>query len=358
MNLDEFNKLEDEFEKSSFEKENKKIHDYLYYGSFLPNLVLIILGFAFLNNKLKIIPEVFSGQFYVLSFISLGILAFYELAKREVLFSTIKSLVKNQKLTLKIFFALIFSILMLTGSFYLSLNGAKELVDKKEEVKIKTDSSLTNDFKRIDSIYSSQINSLQSKIDYTVDVAKSKERSLNGSERKDVERWEENIKELSTKKEDEKNKIEKKINEFKKEENLKTDNNQTVFVLIGVFLEFLILFGVGFKPYYQWKSYKDKKEELIRNPNYEKYQLYDSLIKTLFQNGKKMKNSELPSGDMLFSSIKSKGIFITDKELIEFLKLMSTLKIIINKGRGQSRIRLALCDMEEARKTIKDYFEL
>ena len=352
MKLEEYHKLQEEFENGTFEKDNKKIYQYLFWGSFLPNIVLVILGFAFLFDKIKAIPEIFNGQFYILCVILFAILCFYELAKREILYNTTKSAVQSKGITFKLFLSIIFALLMVVGSFYLSLNGAQEIVDKREHTQIHIDTTLAIQTSKIDSTYDLQINSIQSKIDYVFSQAKDNDRPLKKAEREDITRWESSIKELSSQKNKAIINSESKLKEFQKKEDIKSNDNQSTFLIISIALELLILFGVGFKPFYQYRSFKDKKKILSRDPNYDKYMLFLNLLNILYQNGKKIKSSELSSIDKFKSLVKSKQIYMTEKEILEFLQLLGSLKVTIIRGKS----RTALMDLEDAKITLTEHF--
>ena len=119
-------------------------------------------------------------------------------------------------------------------------------------------------------------------------------------------------------------------------EDKKKDNssNSLAFVLISTLIELIILAGVYFNEYYKFRSYKEFRDKLEKDPNYQKWMLYDQMLNIIYTEDTKM-NQKLPANKGIIDMCKVNDIIIMPKDLTDFLKVMNNLGII--KTSGSSR---------------------
>ena len=65
------------------------------------------------------------------------------------------------------------------------------------------------------------------------------------------------------------------------------------FILISSLIELIILAGVYFNEYYKFRSYKEFRDRLEKDPNYQKWMLYDQMLNIIYTEDTKM-NQKLP----------------------------------------------------------------
>jgi hypothetical protein len=119
-------------------------------------------------------------------------------------------------------------------------------------------------------------------------------------------------------------------------EDKKKDNssNSLAFVLISTLIELIILAGVYFNEYYKFRSYREFRDKIEKDPNYQKWMLYDQILDIIYTEDTKM-NQKLPSNKGIIDSCKVSDIIVLPKDITNFLKVMGGLGII--KVSGSSR---------------------
>jgi hypothetical protein len=106
------------------------------------------------------------------------------------------------------------------------------------------------------------------------------------------------------------------------------------FVLISTLIELIILAGVYFNEYYKFRSYKEFRDKLEKDPNYQKWMLYDQMLNIVYTEDTKM-NQKLPANKGIADMCKVNDIIVMPKDVTDFLKVMNNLGII--KTSGSSR---------------------
>src|SRR5258706_7082195 len=153
MKIDQLHKLKSSLETFAFEKNFKKLDLTLYYLSFLGNIFLVLFSCFFIKSVTNTIPQLFPGQDIFFSiFIALTMVG-YELFKRFSLEQLTLGILKAKKFTIEIFLGIVVCLLLIMGSFYLSLNGAHRLVDNTEKVEIYTDNHIIKQSDSISNYY-------------------------------------------------------------------------------------------------------------------------------------------------------------------------------------------------------------
>lgn len=278
----------------------------------------------------------------------------YEFLKRFIFRRlTVNILTGKSKFTFKNFVGIIFTGLLIAGSFYMSVNGAKQVVDNTKNIQQTSDSTLTTQKEVIDSTYNAEIKVLNDKIKFCYDnaVKRDSKWGLTRSEKEDTRRWETDIKVLKAEKETKLADLQKSIEKKADTEIVSTKSNVFTFFLLSTFIELLILIGVGFNAYYWFYSYNEYKLKITRNPNYKKYKMFDYLLTILYQNGAKVVDDEVPNMEDFVKLIKVHECDATPTDSENFMTMAFQLGII-KQPNEKVKINISL---QEAQARIKQY---
>lgn len=312
MKLEKFEKLKVKFEVLKLEKNFFTLDRVLYYFSFLGNIFLIYFGYFFIKSITDTLPDLFPYQDTFLAVFIALFLTGYELTKRFVIQQFTISAIQIKKFTLGLFFGFISSLGLIAGSFYLSLNGAHRLVDSTEQIQQTIEQSVSIKADSIAKYYDQEI------LYYRSQPAKT---------RQDRKYRDSIVAALQTTKDQKLNKVELSTEDKSKLTIDKNKENDTAFVFMTFFLEFIIILGVGFNSFYLLGSYNETKE-LLSTPKYKQLELNLQLLKLYFQSGKKAKGDQALSANKLISIVKNQKVGCTQSEVRNFIVLCSELGII------------------------------
>lgn len=312
MKIEKFEKLKIKFEVLKLEKNFFTLDRVLYYFSFLGNIFLIYFGYFFIKSITDTLPDLFPYQDTFLAVFIALFLTGYELTKRFVIQQFTISAIQIKRFTLGLFFGLISSIGLIAGSFYLSLNGAHRLVDSTEQIQQTIEQSVSVKADSIAKYYDQEIQYY---------------RSQPARTRQDRKYRDSIVAALQTTKDEKLSKVEIKTEDKSKLTIDKNQENDTAFVFMTFFLEFIIILGVGFNSFYLLGSYNETKE-LLSTPKYKQLELNLQLLKLYFQSGKKAKGDQTLSANKLISVVKNQKLNCTQSEVRNFIVLCSELGII------------------------------
>ena len=312
MRLDKYNKLKLRFEVYRLEQNYFTLDRILYYFSFLGNIFLIYFGYFFVKSITESIPPLFpyQDQFFTV-FVAL-FLTGYELTKRFVLQQLSISVFQARKVTVTLIAGAVICLGLISGSFYLSVKGAHRLVDNTETIKTTVDSVTTRKVDSIAKYYDGEIAFY---------------RAQPGRSRSDRVYRDSIVATIQEVKEARLREVESKSQERAGTKLNLSNENSTAFYYITVFLELLILVGVGFNAYYVTGSYSETKK-LLQTPKYKQLELNLKLLKLYYQNGKKNISDPTLSYNKLQSLAQIQGISCSQKDLKAFITLCQELDII------------------------------
>jgi hypothetical protein len=366
MKLDDFEKLRVKLEVFKLEKNFFALNKVLYYFSFLGNIFLVYFGYFFIKSTVDGLPSLFPYQNEFLAIFIALFLVGYELTKRFVIEQTIVSAIQVKRFTMGLFSAAVVSLILIAGSFYLSLNGAHRLIDTTETVQSaiqdKTNVQIVElEKKHADRIalFNRDIDNYQSRINKVIETADG--RSLYKSERATIKDWENQIAKLREEIKTEDKALEEKTSKVEtknlssSESKLdKVQENDQAFVFMTFFLEFIIILGVGFNAYYLLGSY-DETKKLLDTPKYRQMNTNLKLLKLYYQNGKKQSGDMAISANKFYNLVKSEKIQSNQLEVKNFVVLAAELEI--TKEAENKRKRFAV-NYEEAKKMMMKEIEL
>lgn len=367
MKISEFKKLEEKITNKNFNQSYKGINTMLTILSYFGNLASIFLAYFFMS---KIISGPLPDNPVVVFLSSVIILAGIELLKRDIFDKFSVSYLKEKtimKATLPLF---IFSMLLISASFYSSLNGAKEFSSKETQIEQVKDNEVQVFSDSLTNVYGEKIKSIEEEISsFKVKIEeKDKEQALinqdlldrgwlNASQKARNKQLTEEKEYLDEKIDESENKIvqleterDTKISNYEKEltkdsDSKKEDNSKSsfIFIILSTIIEFIILGGVFFSEYYKFRSYREFRDKIDRDPNYQKWLLYDQILKVVYPEDAQH-SEKLASNKAMIEMCKINGIIVLPKDMTNFLKLLNSLSIIkqsgsaryINKNRDMS----------------------
>jgi len=371
MSFEKYKEIKQKTVVQNYTERFKWVDRFLYTFSWFGNGVSIFLAFFFLQS-------LFFASFSSISqsiWITLGIIFFltmFELLKRYVFGMFSMESIKQKFNILRgnmITFILGTSILIV-GSFYFSLNGAKEFVDNQiffetqtQKVMTSKVDSLNNVFEKQKEIYVKENASLrvvndtlrnklsttpvtyrsirkeyQDNINNNMDIINSNQNRIDDIEQRKKTAVEElKITEETT--------LSTKLSENKK--------NKITFIIISSIIELIIMMGIYYDKLYGWKSIKEYEESVISTPEFKQWYKYNYLLELILNSTKDI-GEKIPSTDNLIDLAKIGKNTITKGDFDKFIKLLYYLEILTRDGNR----RILNSTPEEAKMTLRHYFDI
>jgi hypothetical protein len=334
MKLDKFYKLKNELETFSFERNFNPLSKTLYYFSFLGNIFLILFSYFFIKNVTNSIPELFPGQGAFFSIFIILFMTGYELFKRFTFEQFTIGVLRAKGITFNIIIGLLVSMLLVGGSFYLSLKGAHRLIDTSEIIEATTDQTITTQVDSIAKYYDGEIQfyrnqSARTRADrryrdsIVADLQKTKDAKVQAIEQKIISKTTSKVDTLQ--------------------------ENDFAFAMMVIFLELIILIGVAFSAYYKWTSY-DEMKKTLSTPHFRQLDLNLKLLKLYYQNGRKKEQDPVLAKTKFISLTSNAKINCSKKDIDNFIAMCSELEIVT----GSRRKKIYNLPYEKAKELIEN----
>jgi hypothetical protein len=354
MKINEFKKLEEKINGQNFNQGYKNINVVMLLLSIFGHFASIFLAYFALS---KVLGGVIENNPVVVLIASVVMLSGLELLKRDIFDKFSVQYLKVKAFTKDVLPLFILSVAIIGVSFYASIHGAQEFSSKsdviekdKKETIVQFSDSLTKVYDVKIAQIDTEIKSDKDKIDIKdkeqTDLEAIQPPTRSAKQRiKDLKDEKTVLREDITKLEGDisvvKQELASKIKEHETEvgaesEDKKKDNssNSLAFVLISTLIELIILAGVYFNEYYKFRSYREFRDKIEKDPNYQKWMLYDQVLEVIYTEDTKM-NQKLPSNKGIIDMCKVSDIIVLPKDITNFLKVMAGLGII--KASGSSR---------------------
>ena len=246
------------------------------------------------------------------------------------------------------------SIVIISTSFYASIHGAKEF-SSKEAVLEQNQKVVVNQFAdSLTTIYNAKVVEVQTEIKTDKDKLDLKDKEQTDLEAiqpptrsqrnriKDLKEERNILRTDITKLEGDvnfiKTELTTKIKEHETEVGAETEDkkksnssNSLAFILISTLIELIILAGVYFNEYYKFRSYREFRNSIEKDPNYQKWMLYEQMLSIVYTEDTKM-NQKLPANKSIADMCKVNDIIVMPKDITDFLKVMNGLGIIKTSG--------------------------
>jgi hypothetical protein len=320
MKIDKFNKLKLKLEVFKLEQNYMTLDKVLYYFSFLGNIFLIYFGYFFVKSITSTIPPLFPFQ-EVFFTIFVGLfLTGYELTKRFTLEQFFIGVLQVKRVTTSLFVGGLICSLLIAGSFYLSIKGAHRLVDNSESITTVVDVNIAQKQDSIAKYYDKEI------LYY---------RNQSARTRSDKKYRDSIVNVLQQTKDTKIQQIEVKTEAKTSTALEKNSENSAAFLFITIFLELIVLIGVGFDAFYTLGSYEETKK-LLQTPKFKQLELNLKLLKLYYQNGKKVVGDQTLSFNKFQSLVQTQKIDASQKDLKTFTVLCQELDIV-KEFRGRKK---------------------
>lgn len=354
MKINEFKKLEEKINGQNFGQGYKNINTLMLILSVFGHFASIFLAYFALS---KVLGGVIENNPTAVFIASVVLLSGLELLKRDIFDKFSIQYLKVKAFTKDVLPLFILSFTIVGLSFYTSIHGAKEF-SSKDKVIEETKKEVVNQYSdSLTKIYNVKVAEIDTEIKADKEKIDAKDKEQTDLEAiqpptrsqrnriKDLKDEKGLLREEIAKLEGDQNNIKAelatKLKEHETEvsadaEDKKKDNssNSFAFVLISTLIELVILAGVYFNEYYKFRSYREFRNRLEKDPNYQKWMLYDQMLSIVYQEDAKM-NQKLPANKGIADMCKVNDIIVMPKDITDFLKVMNNLGII--KTSGSSR---------------------
>ena len=378
MKIEEYKKLEKKISGYNFNQSYKNINTIMVALSYFGNLTSIFLAYFFMSKVIT--GAVGDGNTIFVFIASLIILAGIELLKRDIFDKFSIQYLKDKGISKLVMPLLIVSGILISASFYSSLSGAKEFSSKSSQIEMVKKDQIKEFSDSIVGVYNQKFTTYEIDIEghkESIKVKDEEQTNINRSlsERGYLTRSE---RERNTQLTQEKNFLyseitrnEDKINELKSERDViiskyeseisketddkKSDNskNSLIFIVLSTLIELVILAGVFFNQYYKFRSYREFRTKIEKDPNYQKWLLYDQILTIVITDETKM-NQKLPSNKAIIEYCKVNDIIILPKDVTDFLKVLNNLGIIKSSGSAKYVIKTK----EMSQETLRNNFNI
>ena len=340
MKIEKFKELEKKINGQNFNQSYKTINIVLTVLSYFGHVASIFLAYFMLS---KVIEGAMTGNIVVAGIASVILLAGLELTKRDLFDKLSIGYLKNKGLTKDVLPLFFISLFIISISFYSSIKGAGEFSSKTAEIEVKGKETIKIYNDSLTKLYTGEIKGLE-------DSFKSKDETLTNlqnlaltqrlskDQRTTISDLSAQKKDIQQQVTDKKTELSNKIKEHetgvttesagKKEDNSK---NSLMFVIISTLIELIILTGIFFSEYYKFRSYNEFRNKIEKDPNYQKWLLYEEILQVIFTEDTKI-NQKLPSNKAIIDMCKASDIIVLPKDVISFVKVIANLNIIRVSG--------------------------
>jgi ABC-type multidrug transport system fused ATPase/permease subunit len=347
MKISEFKKLEQKINGQSFNQSYKTINIVLTLLSYFGHVASIFLAYFMLS---KVLSAAMTDNPLAVTISSLIILSGIELLKRDIFDKFSIQHLKEGAFVKSVVPLFILSILVVSMSFYATISGAKEFSSKSEEIEVEKKTVVSKFKDSLTIVYADKVKSIEDEIKLTKSKIESKDKEQTDLEaiqpptrsakqrikdlkdekvtlRNDISKLEGDVNLIKTERD---GVIKAKEEEISKESDTKKESNSQnsfIFILISTLIELVILAGVYFHEYYKFRSYKEFRDKIERDPNFQKWMIYEQILEVVYTEDTKM-NQKLPSNKQIVEMCKINDIIVLPKDLVDFLKVSEGLGII------------------------------
>lgn len=372
MKISEYKELEEKVKNNDFYKNYKNINNLMFYMSIFGHIASIFLAYFLLS---KIISSTVISNLFFAGAASIVMLIGLELLKREIFDKFTLAFLKENIINNKVLPLLIFSISLFGMSFYATINGAKEFSSKEKEIVEMEEKTLTSVEDSLTQLYTLKIQKIEGEIDSLKAVVNQKDseqsdlsaipqtrqvrsrlselKSDKTQLRTDILSAELRLKETKSERDGEIQKLTTKVLDKTGKEKSQNKYNTLFFIILSSLIELLIICGVYFNEYYKFRSYREYRERLEKDPNFQRWFLYNSILDAMITPEAKI-NDKLDNIKNITSICKLNGINLLQKDLTEMLKLYTSLGILRTSG----SVKYIAKTKDAAQELLKKHFNV
>jgi len=257
-------------------------------------------------------------------------------------------------------------IIVIAGSFYFTLNGAYVFIDNTSTFQNETMTNLNTEIDSINNFYFEQYikplmdnNKLLSEQNtgyreqasntsfvtrYTNLINDNNKRIDNNNT--EIKRYEDRRdKEIEELKTNELSKLDKSIDDNR--------YNLIAFILISCFIELIIIIGIFYDKFYDYKAVLEYEETIINTPEFKRWHKYNFILELIFTKSKNV-GDQVPSTNSLIELSEVAGAKISKSELDKIIKILYYLEII----KLDSNKRIINKIENDAKTSLRNYFNI
>ncbi|MFW6225603.1 MAG: hypothetical protein ACOC3V_01425 [bacterium] len=363
ISFDDYIKLKTKTLTKSYTEKFKWVNRFLLSFSWFGNAVSIFLAFFF-------IQYLFLSSFIGIKdsvFITIGIIFFlslFELLKRYVFGLFSSEFIKSEYSILRynMITFLISVLILISGSFYFSLNGAMKFVDNRQVFIEQTETDLTS---KVDSINTFYLNEyIRPLMDENKNLTQQNEEYREEANRTGFitrytnlietnNRIIENNRGLISEYEDKRDVTISELKESKTnsltENLLRNKSNMTAFIIISSIIEIIIMIGVYYNKFYNNKKIEEYENTILSTPQFKNWYKFNQLLELIYSKVDQV-GEKIPSTNALYELSELTGNKIDKKTMENFVKTLYYLNILklegnrrvlnVNKELGLARLKL------------------
>lgn len=364
MDFLKFKQLKSFLESNDYYSNWVGIKNGAFLFSYLAQAAIIAFGYFYVFTLLRNVED--SWNPIIIGGISFAFLAGYEIFKRSITDKWSQDVVRHGVHASGEFIILsIFSLMLYTGSFYVSLHGAMQFADRRTEITEQTFEDISVIKDSISVKYTNQINKLND--DKTIVIQRQIDDNMieaynNATQRYSERAWKsdkelvatlqpgydaalarysseldditEQIKILRTSRDSDISAAEIRLSEKSENKTELSATSSDRFMFMSIIFEMMIIFGVWFKRYFEQRSVNEWNDRLENDPKLARWYKWDRLLDILYR----VKFTTLVSGNQIpiakdfMSACKIEEIIMSEHEIKEFFKVLSTIEIIETRG--------------------------
>jgi hypothetical protein len=351
MKINEFKKLEEKINGQNFNKGYKNINSLMLILSIFGHFASIFLAYFALS---KVLGGVIENNPAVVLITSIIMLSGLELLKRDIFDKFSIQYLKVKAFTKDVLPLFLLSVAIISTSFYASIHGAKEFSSKEAVIEQNQKETVNKFSDSLTTVYNVKVAEVETEIKSNKEKLDLKDKEQTDLEaiqpptrsqrnrikdlkeernilRTDISKLEGSVNviktELATKIKEHETEVGAETEDKKKSNN----SNSLAFVLISTLIELIILAGVYFNEYYKFRSYREFRNSIEKDPNYQKWMLYEQMLSIVYTEDTKM-NQKLPANKSIADMCKVNDIIVMPKDITDFLKVMNGLGIIKTSG--------------------------
>jgi flagellar biosynthesis regulator FlaF len=339
MKIEKYKKLEEKIIGQNFNQSYKTINVVMTVLSYFGHVASIFLAYFMLS---KVLSGAMTDSVTAVFIASIIILSGIELLKRDIFDKFSIQYLKTNTISKGVLPLFLLSVAIISISFYASISGAAEFSSKSKVLDTTKKEVLTTYKDSVSNSYNTKITLLEAKVE-----SKDKEQTdlealpatrQQKSRIKDLKKDKEDIKaDITSLKEELKTNLVNKETEVSSEtDEKKQDNskNSLMFIIISTFIEITILAGVFFNEYYKFRSYREFRDKIEKDPGYQKWFLYERILSVIYTEDTKI-NQKLPANKSVIEMCKVNDVIVLPRDIMDFLKVLNGIGII--KVSGSSR---------------------
>lgn len=379
MEIKKFEQLKSTFENVEFSERYRVINKFLSVFSYFGHGASVVIGFYFIYSVLMSaagshLPPGYAPS--VIGGISVTFLVLFELLKRYLFNQASFEMVRARvaQWTASTVALLVFSSVVVGVSVYFGLSGAAMFSEDGSAAKTELRSGIKAARDSVGEIYNAKIASAELLLKEASErrsAAYERYRAAEGqlssaddvrAARAAVSREEAALKRMTAEQAQRSAEVdtlrvqldraqqsaEKAASSVASVEVGKSESNQTKFVFIVAFVETLILIGIWFSNFYDWRSYTEGKLLMQRDPKLQTWKNYSMLLSFAYKEGK------IGPGDLLISSAKVhemskiEGLSVSENYVKQFFTILRHLDAWEQTNDKKMRCKIEYAAAKEA----------